>query len=199
MQGIYFIGAGFSKPAGLPLGSELTAMILRKAKSLDSLYENILKLDLLRYLRYLRIAKKIEITEDEIDIEDFITYLDIERVLALEDDFSQEGNRTQVLIRNLIALVLFEKQQSMTKADWFLYENFASNLGKNDIVVTFNYDTILEVAMERIGKKFRLFPVRIKRDNTVDFSQSEVIILKMHGSINWFYAANYLYLGLSLE
>lgn len=42
MYNIFVLGAGFSKPAGLPLCDELFKEILRKSKKTD-IYQNILK------------------------------------------------------------------------------------------------------------------------------------------------------------
>ena len=58
------------------------------------------------------------------------------------------------------------------------YLDFARNLQPDDYVLTFNYDILLERAMEKVRKPYRLFPYRSKR--------KEVILLKLHGSVDWF-------------
>lgn len=58
-------------------------------------------------------------------------------------------------------------------------------------MLTFNYDTILEDALTRVGKSFRLVPARYKRVDRfyaeyADRPDCDVVILKLHGSIDWF-------------
>jgi hypothetical protein len=93
-------------------------------------------------------------------------------------------------VRNMIAKVLYQKQRSMSAQARELYDEFAKRLDGSDIVVTFNYDTVLEDALERVGRKFRLFPSRYATLNefggTLEFADDEVLVLKMHGSIDWF-------------
>jgi len=56
--------------------------------------------------------------------------------------------------------------------------------------LTFNYDTLLEQALDAVSKPYRLFPHRFSEiydyAATVDASREEVVILKMHGSVDWF-------------
>ena len=73
---VLVLGAGFSKPAGLPLCSELFAEILVEAK-LRGLYDNILKRDIDAFLEYLDKTKGVRISESQINFEEFISYLDI--------------------------------------------------------------------------------------------------------------------------
>ncbi|BCH35782.1 hypothetical protein MesoLjLc_77120 [Mesorhizobium sp. L-8-10] len=57
-------------------------------------------------------------------------------------------------------------------------------------MITFNYDTLLERALDTVGKPNRLFPTRLKDvsefGGIVDDSRDEVVVLKVHGSIDWF-------------
>lgn len=64
-----------------------------------------------------------------------------------------------------------------------LYEAFARTVNKGDVVLTFNYDTALENELIRAGKfcvrEGYGFPAKW------DGLDSEVKVLKPHGSINW--------------
>jgi hypothetical protein len=68
-------------------------------------------------------------------------------------------------------------------------------LTTSDWVLTFNYDTVLEQALERVGLPFRLFPFRFSDVgdfmNTIDDDKDELVLLKLHGSINWFDRASF--------
>jgi hypothetical protein len=79
---VIVLGAGFSKPAGLPLCVDLFAEIIREAKR-KGLYDNILKKDIDAFLEYLEKTKGVKITESQINFEEFISYLDIEHFRLL--------------------------------------------------------------------------------------------------------------------
>ncbi len=155
MFSIFVLGAGFSKPAGMPLGSEFFKEVLKKVKN-TVLYENILKRDIELFLEYYNKTNSASITEDEINFEEFISYLDIEHYLDLKgkDTWSSEGNKSQIVIRNLIAKTLFEKMSSMDGKDFTLYKSFVQNLDAGDIIITFNYDTIIEKCLEMESKPY---------------------------------------------
>lgn len=92
----------------MPLGDEFFELILKEANK-TILYENILKRDIERFLEYYNKINCLSITENEINFEEFISYLDIEHYLALKgkNTWTIEGNRSQLVIRNLIAKILY--------------------------------------------------------------------------------------------
>ena len=71
------------------------------------------------------------------------------------------------------------------------YLRFAEKLRPRDAVVTFNYDRVLELALDYVGLPYRRFPNRyleVGPNSRIVDSQSEsneVTLLKMHGSIDW--------------
>lgn len=183
----FILGAGFSKPAGLPLGNQLFSEILNLAKLRG--FETILSRDIDYFLRYVKRTQRRTI--NEINLEDFVSYLDIEHYLTLEgkDHWSGEGNKSQMIIKNLIALLLYSYEEKINKEQWSLYEDFVSRLKPNDWIFTFNYDTIVEKALERKNIPYRLFPYRSQKNTSGNFAsdaEGEIVVLKMHGSINWF-------------
>jgi hypothetical protein len=77
-----------------------------------------------------------------------------------------------------------------------LYLRFAEILKPNDLILTFNYDILLEHSLEVAGVPFRLFPCRLKEDpknprHLIDDRRDEVFIMKLHGSIDWFDRSEY--------
>jgi len=195
----YIIGAGFSVKAGLPLGNELRDEVFKEAREIpiatgytETLYDNILEPDLENYLWYKNSTRDNDIDPKDIDLEDFISYLDIEHYLGLKgkDTDREEGNRSQILIRNLITKVIYKRQQQISGEDWEFYDKFAKLLQPMDVVITFNYDTIIETILERNKIPFRYHfdkYLRINGDECeLDLDSEEVILLKMHGSIDWF-------------
>ena len=182
---LLFLGAGFSQPAGLPLGSELLREV-RGAVRAKYGQDNHVERDLERYVKYLSSCEGTDITADAVDYEKFLGFLDTEHFLGLKgsDTWSAEGNESQLMVRRAIAQILHQRTPSSPPD---LYRAFARKLNTSDCVYTFNYDTLLESALEAEGIPYRLFPDRYSEvglNNTVD-SRDEVVVLKLHGSIDW--------------
>lgn len=187
---VFILGAGFSKPAGMPLGDELFEVLLDEARRIGK-YHDILQKDMDRFLAYKGKVDGRSLTYEQINLEEFVSYLDIEHHLLLKgsDTLSHTGNASQLAIRNLIARVLHDRQTLMSDGAKQLYAAFAKRLEPDDIVVTFNYDTVLEQALEQAGVPYRLVPERtpLPLDSDGDMGGGdEVVLLKMHGSIDWF-------------
>jgi hypothetical protein len=186
MYNIFFLGAGFSRSAGLPLGDGLWTEVLEIAKS-KGLYEKNLEYAIYEYLDYYNGTTGEKINEDEINLEKFMSYLDIDRQLLLKGG---DYTAPEEPLKNLIAYVLHNHERKMSDEQFEIYERFAEHLGAYDIIFTFNYDTVLEKALKRKNIPHRLYPFRHKYDEKTKSlildGREEVTILKMHGSINWF-------------
>lgn len=187
---LFILGAGFSCPAGLPTAAGLFPLICKSIES-DIGKDTQFHADLKNFISYKRKCDSISISEDGIDLEEFMTYLDIEHSLGLlgSDTWSDEGNVTQLMIRQAIGSIISERTPLSNKLPDVYYQ-FASNLTTLDTVFSFNYDLVLERAFAHVGKPFRRFPDRYKKISLlsaeVDTSTDETILLKMHGSIDWF-------------
>ena len=190
---ILFLGAGFSRPAGLPLGSELFEQIRGDLRSRHGA-DNPLERDLHRYIKYLSDCEGKSVDPRSIDYELFMGFLDVEHFLGLKgsDTWSDEGNESQLMIKQAIARILYERTPQQPSD---LYRQFAGRLNTSDTVFTFNYDTLLESALDAEGIPYRLFPDRYKEIgwgyNTTDDSKDELVLIKLHGSIDWFDRAIY--------
>ena len=118
-------------------------------------------------------------------------FLDIEHYLGLRGGktWSEDGNESTVLTKILIGSILARHVNALDDVPE-LYLKFAKRLQPRDTIITFNYDTLLERALDAIKKPYRLFSKRFEKihdlHNVVDDSRDEVIILKVHGSIDWF-------------
>jgi len=126
-----------------------------------------------------------------VDFEDFMRFLDVEHYLGLRggDTWSEDGNEGTIVAKFLIGSILARQINALRDVP-DLYLEFAKRLEPRDVVITFNYDTLLERALDAIKKPYRLFATRFESvgefGGSVDSSRDEVVILKVHGSIDWF-------------
>jgi hypothetical protein len=193
---VFVLGAGFSQPAGLPLADQLWREVRRRAVSLDG-HEKFQR-DLDDYIQFVADCEGKTLTPDQVNFEQFLSYLDLEFHLGLrgKDTWSRDGNETQVIVKTLIGQILTERTPPVVPK---LYLDFAKKLKPGDTVLTFNYDLLLERSLEAVGTPYRLFPDRFEEIypdgggvTDIDRELSEVLILKLHGSLDWFSKARYL-------
>lgn len=192
---IFIIGAGFSVHAGLPLGVQLFELV-REVIRLKYGSDNKLEGDLEWYLKYRLRCDGIP-EEYPVDYEKFMSYLDLEHYLGLRgsDTWSEEGNESQLIIRNGIREVIYSKMPESPTAECI---EFCQRLLPKDKILTFNYDTLIEDTLDYLGKPYRLFPNRLKSVGLMlseidsDAEEGEIVIGKLHGSIDWYDKMPYL-------
>lgn len=192
---IFFLGAGFSRPAGLPLATELFPLIQNNIEArwgLDTKFRR----DLGHYLDYRKACSGIDDGEP-VDFEQFMSYLDIEHYLGLRGSktWSSEGNESQIMMRKALGQIIHDRTPTSDKLPDYYYR-FADCLSVHDTVLTTNYDIVLERALEHVGKPYRHYPHRYKdvgkHYNTIDSDIEEVAVLKLHGSVDWFDKRHYI-------
>lgn len=184
---VFLLGAGFSKPAGLPLASELLDRVrdvARRCLSTPDGY-NHLEADLERYEMYLADTEPSR----PFDLEEFGAWLDWEHVLRLRgsDTWSDEGNRSSLQLRWAIGHVLYRATPTVVPP---AYLEFAKRLTTSDLVLTLNYDLLLERALDEVGLPYRRFPHRysevFEMHASIDSDHPpELVIAKLHGSLDW--------------
>lgn len=191
----FIIGAGFSVHAGLPLGEQLFELV-REAVRHRYGSDNKLEGDLDWYLKYRHRCDEVS-TDAPVDYEKFMSHLDLEHYLGLRgsDTWSDEGNESQLLIRNGIQEVIYSRTPVAPTAECI---RFCEQLLPRDVVLTFNYDTLIEDTLDHLGKPYRLFPNRLKEVRASsslidsDAEDQEILISKLHGSIDWYDKLPYL-------
>lgn len=147
--------------------------------------------DLSEYIDYRSASAGKTIRVQDVNFEEFLGFLDVQHLLGLrgKETWSADGNEGTVVAKTLIGSVLAEHMIGL-KSVPDLYLNFARRLRPGDIVLTFNYDTLLERALDEVGSPYRLFLTHYSKVEHGVFGttrkETEVTILKVHGSIDWF-------------
>ena len=175
---LFILGAGFSKPAGLPLSIELLEHVRREVR---------------HYFRYFgqwdgTLEKEIKEWKnlypyEEVDLERVLAYSHRKHYLRLigSDEYYSDGSRTIVAARKSIQRILIGRTPAVTPD---LYLEFSSHLIPSDTILTFNYDTLLEQSLDDIDKPYSLTPEWWLEAEGAEFTH--VDLLKMHGSVDWY-------------
>lgn len=106
---IFILGAGFSRPAGLPVATELYPAVKALIEGQHGT-ETKFDRDVGEFLRYCCDCGVSGQTKDSLDLEMLMSYLDIEHYLELRgsDTWSREGNESQLMIRKAIGKVIHD-------------------------------------------------------------------------------------------
>ncbi|MCU1494352.1 MAG: hypothetical protein JWO62_2116 [Acidimicrobiaceae bacterium] len=177
---LFFLGAGFSKPAGLPLANELLEPVLHAIRPYAS-GGGTTHLDdaLWEYQQYLDVAQP----DKPFDVEEFGAWLDWSNTLAL-DSTDCDAGLALAQLRWGIGRVLHRATPEEIPEE---YLAFARELDVSDVVITLNYDCLLERALDAVSLPYRRFPMRYQNEiGVVDLSRGvELQLMKLHGSLDW--------------
>lgn len=169
---LFILGAGFSAGAGIPMiGTLLSeAMDIFKCESRE-LFE--------RVNNHAKICfQKDYIDFNAVDFARFCTFLEyIElREYGGGERFSDKGSREKIVFKYYLSKAIAMNTPDEDKIPK-MYCEFAKQLRKYDIVITFNWDTLLETALKKVGKTYAYCGFEDK--------EADVYIYKLHGSVNW--------------
>jgi len=185
---LFILGAGFSKPVGFPLGSELLEEVRLRVRQMfrrsgwDGAFEK-------------EISEWKELYPGKmLNLESVLAYSHRKHFLRVigSDEYFDHGSRSIVAARQAIQSILTERLSQKTP---LLFREFASQLTPYDVVLTFNYDTLLEQSMEEVSKPYSLTP-EWWLDSNYGGSENQYIprfvdIIKLHGSIDWYDRRDY--------
>ncbi|MBP2158782.1 MULTISPECIES: hypothetical protein [Asticcacaulis] len=166
---IFFLGAGFSAGGGVPL----TNTLLPKASEFfkweaEGLFERVADY-----------ANQVDVNlNGSPDAEDFArlcTHLEFVelREHAGGERWSSAGCREKVALKFFLSKAIAQStpyDQDIPQQ----YIKFAQALTSDDTVVTFNWDLLLERAINLVGKQY-----------SYNWEDGKIQITKLHGSINW--------------
>jgi len=186
---VFILGAGFSKPAGMPLATELLPLLQQKLQ-LDEMQQWLD--DLSQRLAWLSGSDE-HADSFRLNVEEVFHYahFDIE-VHRLKQHLAGVGrhdgpetpwNAAQSIIAWLSYLedalrdVVLDAQE---EAELAPITRWAEGIDARDAVVTFNYDTLVECALTQLG--------RIWNHGTGREGDGGTAVCKLHGSIDWIVA-----------
>lgn len=170
---VFILGAGFSADAGIPLTAPLLELAMRKfSVECPGLYERVNEYARESVEQY----DRGDIDYSRINFSDLCTFLEyIElREYGGGERWKAEGSREKLALKFYLAKTIAECTPTPDKIPQ-MYLDFVNQLHKRDIVISFNWDLLLEVALQRVGKTY-----------TYNWGEDDAIkLFKMHGSINW--------------
>lgn len=186
---VFILGAGFSKPADMPLATELLDLLVKKQK-LDKDDEISEWLDeLLATIDWLSSNDK-QTDSFAVNIEQVFHFakFDIEACL-LNQQLETKGRRNDLGtpahqaqgIEHWLSNLENDLRDVILKCDNAAVlapiNRWAEAVGEHDAVLTFNYDTLVERALAELGRPWNH---GIESD-----SRNGVSVFKLHGSIDW--------------
>lgn len=169
---VFVLGAGFSAAAGVPLTVELLNEALQLfAAECPGIYA--------RVEGYAKEA--IGTASGALDISNlsfselctFLEFIEL-REYGGGERWSENGSREKLALRYYLAKTLVARTPRPAEVPE-LYRAFAAQLHPRDMVISFNWDGLLEASLEAVGKKYVY-----ARSN-----DDAVTINKLHGSVNW--------------
>ena len=177
---LFILGAGFSKPAGLPLAGELLNLVREEVKDYfqtGSGWDGALEREIQEWTALY--------PGQPVDLERVLAYSHRKHYLRLlgSDEYFAHGSRSIVAARRAIQRILIKAVPRQIPS---LYRKFAKQLSPNDVVLTFNYDTLLEQVLDEIGKLYTLTPEWWLSRDLPESGQEYVDLLKLHGSVDWY-------------
>lgn len=168
---VFVLGAGFSAGAGVPLTADLLNDAMRIA---DVEIPGIAK----RIRRHIDTCFNLRGGEPDFralslsDICTFLHYLEL-RERESSERFCALGSRENLVLRFCLAKAVAQKTPAGNLIP-DIYLRFARQLEPRDKVISFNWDCLLENALEAVGKRY-----------AYHYSYDKIRILKMHGSVHW--------------
>lgn len=167
---VFLLGAGASKSWGLPLTNELFTLALTgvpKHQNRKSIRDFIRY----QYPHFRPHWKNYPPFEEFLSLAE--VYLEFADVIKRGHSFSTDD--VKQIRRDLLLAVSTVLHECSTQARRSRVKRFAELLQLGDVVITFNWDLLVEDALYDLNKKWKY-----------DLQNGSICILKPHGSLDWF-------------
>lgn len=196
IESVYFLGAGFSKTAGIPLVAEFRQAASRQVKSFEAGGSRGATKELLEYWEELRVVNAGHRSSPEPDLEE--VYADALRAWR-ESPTSENEERLyrtfplaicEVLYRSSWIYLANEVWHAQSANPYIRFVAGAVNENPRAVAfITTNYDPIIEFALLGIGDHNVDYGIRtLVRPYHPEraYDKDSIPLLKLHGSTNWF-------------
>tara|TARA_R100001143_G_C3358667_1_gene134152 strand:+ start:2756 stop:3796 length:1041 start_codon:yes stop_codon:yes gene_type:complete len=167
------LGAGFSAAAGIPLtGTLLKAAMDIFARECPGVFSRVDN-----YARECFQIPEADVVDYSVvslsELCTFLEYIELKEFGGGER-FKSSGSREKLCLKFYLAKAIMEATPTAESLP-AMYLDFARELHETDFVLTFNWDPLLEIALDSVGKTY-----------TYNFDNSQCVKLcKLHGSVNW--------------
>jgi hypothetical protein len=197
---VLLLGAGASKAAGYPSTKELMQTIGNEVANsgntlLDAAWEKW------KHLRARVTEGRIKTMLDSTNPEVFLSLIDLYQAALAEKDPQKPSMyvETREGILECLRWFFTEKHKQArpreTKREYLRKK--LGELSVGDVVITFNWDTIVERTLMEEGlwvptdgygfrKRLRVGTAQYSRPLEVDNSKTAITVLKLHGSVGWY-------------
>ena len=184
----FILGAGFSKQAGMPLATDLTSLILngRRLGRLSEMQKwmSDFQMRLAATAGVSKVASRFQPNVEQLF--DFAKH--DEELWRMRQQLSPVGRnfgQTPWNTADSITAWLLYMEQELSHVIWDAQQQadvapikcFTDLLSRDDTILTFNYDTLVEKALSERGQTWN--------HGLSDRNNGGITILKMHGSIDW--------------
>jgi hypothetical protein len=168
---LFILGAGFSSAAGIPSTNQLLKPTMKKfKKECPGLYSRIEGHMQTCFSLGRRKSKFESLSISELCT--FLEYLEL-REHGGGERWSHAGSREKCALRFYLSKTMAELTPESNRIPK-LYLDFAKQLHSYDIVISFNWDCLLELALQKVGKPY-----------SYNFQEHSIKLCKLHGSLNW--------------
>jgi len=168
---VYILGAGFSKAFDLPVANELLKQLVKDCDNI--LFVHKVNSTCTNFFPSFRDA-----FANYPNVEDFFNYY-----YSLVNYYSLFGPGPNDYVVSFISEFLFEVSKFLSKRIQSIdnkkenyLQYFLKGLNPGDVIITFNWDNLIETFLDkyRIPYSFNFSP-----------SSQKILLLKLHGSIDW--------------
>ena len=168
---VYILGAGFSKAFNLPTANELLKQLVEDCDNIGFVHQ--INTTCTNFFPSFRDA-----FANYPNVEDFFNYY-----YSLVNYYSLFGSGPNDYVVSFIPEFLFEVSKFLTKRILSVdskkevyIQYFLRGLNPRDVIITFNWDNLIETFLDkyRIPYSFNYSP-----------NSQEILLLKLHGSIDW--------------
>ncbi|MEX2307878.1 MAG: hypothetical protein WD738_09820 [Pirellulales bacterium] len=184
----FVLGAGFSQPAGMPNAGDLTSLLIQEVLSEDG--DEVFHEWLDQLQQAIRLINGID-SNSRVSVEELFYYAPSTAEMRRMQqqmcpvgrmDFETPHKRSEEidawlarLNEELVRVIVnCERGCELQSA-----KAFCSVMNDDDVVVSFNYDTIVERSLESLGRGWN-------HGLRNEANKQGVTVLKLHGSVDWF-------------